>query len=138
MLNKEVLTQKLDKFVALLGIDADVEYEFVEEPHYIVKVMFKGENLGYAIGNHGQNIKSIQYVLSLMLKNILKKEDDDENLNGLRVIVDIGDYRASRVETLIEMAKRKADDARILGEPVDLPPMSPADRREIHMLPSRF
>ena len=31
------------------------------------------------------------------------------------------------------MALQKADDARILGEPIELEPMSPSDRRVVHM-----
>jgi len=44
MFDKEFLTKKLDKFVALLGLNADVDYTFEEEGEFfLIKVIFKGE-----------------------------------------------------------------------------------------------
>ena len=39
---------------------------------------------------------------------------------------------------LEKYALQKADDARILGEPVELSPMSPSDRRVVHMALQMF
>jgi hypothetical protein len=36
------------------------------------------------------------------------------------------------------MATRAADDARILGEPIDMEPMSAAQRRVVHMVLAKF
>jgi spoIIIJ-associated protein len=135
MLDEKFITKKLDKFIALLGINADAEYEFVDGENFLVKVFLKGDNVGYVIGTGGKNIESMQYVLHMMLKNALRSEqkEKEENLEKLRVILDVGDYRAKKLETLIQKVERKVEDARILGEPVDLYPMSPSDRREVHM-----
>ncbi len=136
MFDQEFLTKKLDKFVALLGINADVEYDFVEdEEYFLVKVLFKGENVGYAIGSGGGKIFSMQNVLMMMLKNALRneKDEEEEKVSKLKVFVDIGDYREKKTEGMLREANRKAEDARVLGEPVDLQPMSPSERREIHM-----
>ncbi len=135
MFDQKFITKKLDKFVALLGINADVEYEFEDGEVFLVKVLFKGDNVGYVIGNSGKNIYAMQFVLTQMLRNALKQEleEDDEKLINLRVFVDVGDYREARLKILLEKANRKADEARTLGEPVDLFPMSPADRREVHV-----
>jgi spoIIIJ-associated protein len=136
MFDKEFITKKLDKFVALLGLDADVEYEFQEgEEFFLVKVVFKGENVGYAIGMGGGKILSMQNVLLMMLKNALRaeKKEEDEKLEKLRVFVDIGDYRERKMQNLLRDVHRKVDEARVLGEPVDLHPMPAVERREIHM-----
>lgn len=135
MFDKDFITKKLDKFVALLGINADVEYEFDEGESFLVRVLFKGDNVGYIIGTGGRNILSMQAVIGQMLRNSLKKEQglEDEQLSKLKVFVDVGDYREKKVSLLLEKALRKADEARNLGEPVDLFPMSAADRREVHL-----
>ncbi len=136
MFDQEFLTKKLDKFVALLGINADVEYEFVEdEEYFLVKVLFKGENVGYAIGVGGGKIFSMQNVLMMMLKNALRNEknEDEEKVNKLKVFVDVGDYREKKISGVLREANRKAEDARVLGEPVDLQPMPASERREVHM-----
>jgi spoIIIJ-associated protein len=135
MFDQEFITKKLDKFVALLSINADVEYEFETGEDFLVKVLFKGDNVGYIIGTGGRNILSMQSLLGQMLRNSLKQEQglDDEKLSKLKVFVDIGDYREKKVKLLLEKVLRKADEARTLGEPVDLFPMSAADRREVHL-----
>ncbi len=136
MFDKDFITKKLDKFVALLGLDADVEYDFLEEEDFFqVNVFFKGDNVGYAIGTGGGKIFSMQSVLMMMLKNALRNEkgEDEEKVQKLRVFVDIGDYREKKVENMLKNVRSKVEDARALGEPVDLEPMHPASRREVHM-----
>ena len=135
MFDRDFITKKLDKFVALLSINADVEYEFEEGENFLIKVLFKGENVGYVIGNSGRHILSMQYVLSQMLRNSLKEEFkiDEEELKKLRVFVDVGEYRERQLKILLEKANQKADEARVSGEAVDLLPMSSSDRREIHL-----
>ncbi len=136
MFDKEFITKKLDKFVALLSLNADVEYDFQEgEDFFLVKVLFKGESVGYAIGTGGTKILSMQNVLLMMLRNSLRaeKNEEEEKLEKLRVFVDIGDYRERKMQNLIKDVKRKVEEARILGEPVDLHPMTSIERREVHM-----
>ncbi len=141
MFDEKFLTQKLDKFVALLDINSVVEYDFVEEKEcFYVKVFFKGDNLGYAIGFRGKNIQSMQYILSMMLKAILRTEEKntDEEIDKLRVVLDIGDYREQHVQKLRRMVESKVDDVRALGEYIDLEPMHSSDRREIHLYIESF
>jgi len=97
-----------------------------------IKVYFDGEELGYMIGNHGRHLDSIQYILQIIMG---RKLDQDPNY---RVFVDVGGYREEKDSKLEEMARQKADDVRILGEEIELPPMRPSDRRIIHMALSKF
>jgi spoIIIJ-associated protein len=136
MFDEKFLTQKLDKFVALLEINSVVEYDFLKtEEAFFIKVSFRGENLGHAIGYRGKNIQAMQYVLNLMLKKLLQEEENipDEEIMKLKVLVDVGDYREQNVKKLKKMVDEKVEEARALGEYIELPPMSPPDRREIHL-----
>ena len=130
---KKEVKKQLDTLLKLMGIDAeyDMEEEKVSDITYI-KICFKGENLGYLIGGHGKHLDSLQYVLGLMLRKELGEE------NGYRVLLDVCDYRKERDEKLEKFAMQKADDARILGEPVDLPPMKASDRRVVHIALEKF
>ena len=47
-------------------------------------------------------------------------------------------YRGERNDKIEKIALQKADDARILGESIDLPPMKPYDRRVVHMVLQKF
>ena len=62
----------------------------------------------------------------------------DEDRENFRVFVDVGGYRREKDEEIASMALQKADDARILGEAVELPPMKPSDRRIVHLTLIKF
>ena len=98
----------------------------------IINISFEGEDLGYMIGNHGRHLDSLQYMVSLFLR---KKFEEDMHFI---VMVDVSGYREERNSKIESIALRKADDARLLGEPVDLKPMKPSDRRIVHMVLQKF
>ncbi len=125
---KDIVKKELDTLLDLMGIEADYEIstEKNDDTEYI-KVSFSGDNLGYLIGGHGKHLDSLQFVLSLILRKHLGEE------SNYRVLLDVCGYRKERDEKLEKFALQKADDARILGEPVDLPPMKASDRRVVHM-----
>ena len=125
---EDIVKKELDTLLELMGID--VEYDLkIEENNDVkyIKISFNGENLGYLIGNHGKNLDSLQYVFSLILRK--KLEEGTE----YRVLMDVGGYKEERNKKIERIALQKADDARILGEPIELEPMSPSDRRVVHM-----
>ena len=122
------IKKELETLLELMGLD--VEYDLkIEEDDDIkyIKVSFNGENLGYLIGNRGRNLDSLQYVFSLIMRK--RFEEGTE----YRVLMDVGGYKEERNKKIERIALQKADDARILGEPVELEPMSPSDRRVVHM-----
>ena len=130
----KVVKKEVEELSKLLDLDCkhEVEIEDGDEDIKIIKVAFEGEDLGYMIGNHGRHLDSVQYVMSLMLR---KKFDEDFHF---MVMVDASGYREDRNSKIEEIAIRKADDARLLGEPVDLEPMKPSDRRIVHMTLQKF
>src|SRR4029077_10226570 len=56
----------------------------------------------------------------------------DERSTG-RAVIDVEHYRDRRREHLTGMARRLAEKAKQTGRPVTLNPMSPRDRRVVHM-----
>ena len=125
---EDTIKKELDTLLSLMGIEAQYDLN-VEESNGVkyIKISFNGENLGYLIGNHGKHLESLQYVFSLILRK--KFEEGVE----YRVLMDVGGYKEERNKKIERMALQKADDARILGEPIELDPMSPSDRRVVHM-----
>ena len=125
---EDIIKKELDTLLSLVDIDAQYDLN-VEESNGVkyIKISFNGENLGYLIGNHGKHLESLQYVFSLILRK--KFEEGIE----YRVLMDVGGYKEERNKKIERMALQKADDARILGEPIELEPMSPSDRRVVHM-----
>lgn len=130
----KLVEKEVEELCSLLEVDCkkSLSLEKGEEGVKYIKISFDGEDLGYMIGNRGRHLDSIQYILQLVVG---KMTEQDPNY---RVLVDVGGYRQERNSHLEEMALQKADDVRILGEAVELPPMNPADRRAVHMALSEY
>lgn len=90
-----------------------------------VTINLRGEDLGLLIGKHGQTLDALQY-----LTNLAANRDAEERV---RIILDVEDYRKRRAETLSRLASRLADRVKHQGEKVVLEPMSPHERKIIHM-----
>ncbi|MGI6484020.1 MAG: protein jag [Candidatus Dojkabacteria bacterium] len=137
MKDKEILKlveEEIEKLSSLLNIESErfVDIEDGEEDMKYIKVRFEGEDLGYMIGNRGRHLDSLQFILQVILG---RKLTEDVNF---RVFVDVGGYRKEKDDKLEQIALEKADNARILGEPIELPPMKPSDRRIIHLALMKF
>ncbi|MFZ7102982.1 MAG: RNA-binding cell elongation regulator Jag/EloR [Peptococcaceae bacterium] len=84
-----------------------------------------GDDLGILIGRRGDTLDSLQFLLNLVVNK--NKE------NRKKLIIDVEGYRERREETLINLAKKLSDKAKRTGRRVVLEPMSPHERRVIHI-----
>lgn len=132
----EITQNEVSQILKLLGIENLVKYEIEEiDGICVIKVSIKGEDLGFMIGNKGSHLQSLQYIISLLVKTKVKLEDPEKKVG---IYLDISGYREQRIGQIEKMALQRADDARILGESVDLPPMNPGDRRIVHTTLAKF
>jgi len=81
---------------------------------------------GFLIGQHGENMRAMQFLASNALKN--------GSFEVTRVSVDVADYKKQRADRLAKRAEGWMKTVRDSGEPMDLQPMNAADRRVIHKL----
>ena len=84
------------------------------------------DELGLLIGRRGETLGSLQYLLNVMVG---RNYDDQNMVFG----VDVEGYRRRREESLVEMARRVAEDVRETGDVITLEPMPAAERRIIHL-----
>lgn len=91
----------------------------------ILWLSFSGNGMGRVIGRRGETLDALQYLTNLAVNG--RREDK------IRIILDVEGYRQSREETLAALAKKTADRARRTGRSVALEPMSPHERRIIHI-----
>lgn len=107
--------------IARMGLVAEVS-SWVDESTHEVVVSVHSESEGLLIGRRGQTLDAVEHIVNRM---VLRGEGTGEG----RVLLDIGDYRRRRNETLMELADRLR--TRALGErrTVQVSPMSPRDRR---------
>jgi spoIIIJ-associated protein len=113
--------ETVERIVAALGLHVEVQ---VEENDSAIRANLDGDDLGLAIGRHGQTIDAIQHIAYR-----IAFQDDDERK---RVEVDAAGYRDRRAAVLEEEADRAADEAVRTGNPVELDAMNAVERRVVH------
>ena len=85
----------------------------------------EGENLGVVIGRRGETLDALQYLASFAT--------NARRTGGYyRIVLDIGNYREKREETLKSLARRMSAQAIRTGRNRSLEPMNPYERRIIH------
>ncbi len=82
-----------------------------------------GEDSGLLIGRRGQTLQALQFLVNM----IVRKEFD-----GVRVMLDVENYRQRRESSLRDMAVKVAARVAQTNRGITLEPMPPADRRIIH------
>jgi len=91
----------------------------------VVYINLQTENPGILIGYHGQTLVAIQLILALMAYRKLGE--------WTKIVVDVGDYRQRREETLKRMAFSVAQKVKFSRREQELPPMTSAERRIVHL-----
>jgi spoIIIJ-associated protein len=84
-----------------------------------------GKNVGLLIGRRGQTLDALQYLVNVAASRHCPGHE--------RVILDVEGYRSRRKEALERLAARVADRVRNTGRRVRLEPMSPHERKVIHV-----
>ncbi len=114
----------LENLLSFFGMNSDVEAKSDGE---VIQLDVPSSSLnGFLIGQHGDNMRSLQYLTSTALKN--------NGYEHSRVNVDVADYKKQRADRLREKATEWMEAVKESGEPMDLEPMNAADRRVIHQL----
>lgn len=117
----ELLEELLEEVTAGLGLDAEIE---VEERDGVLRGRLVGDDVGLFIGRRGQTIDAVQH----LAQRIVFPEGPSQT----RVEIDADGYRERRAELLRADADDAAEEALRDGEPVELEPMPPAERRIVH------
>ena len=112
----------LEVVVRLMGTPATVEMS--EDPDGR-RLAIAGDTSGVLIGRRGQTLDALEYLIN----RIASREED----HLPRLVVDSQNYRARRRQALEDLARRLAERTRRRGKTVTLNPMSPRDRRTIHV-----
>ena len=112
----------LAEIVRLIGSEGSIE---VAHDADAVRLVICGDPSGTLIGRRGQTLDALEYLLN----RILAHEDEPSG----RLVVDLEGYRLRRQQALEALARRVAERARRRGKPVTLTPMSPRDRRIVHL-----
>jgi spoIIIJ-associated protein len=112
----------LEDLLSFFGLNTDV-YATREED--VIELSVPSTHLnGFLIGNRGDTLRAIQYLVASALRN--------QEMELSRVNVDIAGYKKQHNERLAEKAEGWAKKVRDKSEKRELEPMNASDRRVIH------
>lgn len=117
----------LEDLLSFFGLNTDIYATNSEDE--VIELNVPSTHLnGFLIGQHGDTVRALQFMVSNALKN--------NNFEMTRVNVDIADYKKQRAQRLAEQAEEWVKEVKASGKAMDLRPMNAADRRVIHKLAS--
>ena len=114
----------LEDLLSFFGLNTDV-YATSEDDVIELEVPSTHLN-GFLIGQKGENMRSMQFLVSSALKN--------QGYEYTRVNVDVAEYKKQRAQRLAKTAEEWVKKVKETGEPMELKPMNAADRRTVHKL----
>lgn len=112
----------------LSSLQVDVKTFFRDKDDFDTKSLYfeiEGDDSGLIIGRKGETLRSFEFLISFIIKRQLDKR--------VRVILDVEGYQERRRSNLVSIAESNAKKVIKYGKPIKMDPMSPFDRRIIHL-----
>ncbi len=118
----------LEDLLSFFGLNTEVHASSEDD---VIELEVPSTHLnGFLIGQRGENMRAMQFLVSNALKN--------KGFEYTRVNVDIAEYKKQRAERLSSRAEEWVKKVKETGRPMDLKPMSAVDRRTIHRLAQEY
>ena len=126
--------QVLEGILERMGLEAYVTVQHSTapgpngEPQGSIMLYIEGldeETVGLMIGRRGETLRSLQFLLNTIVNRTAGRWP--------QLVIDVGNYRQRRQESLEGLARRVAEQVRSTRRPMPLEPMQAYDRRIIHM-----
>ena len=112
----------LEDLLSFFGLNTDVKASHDED---VIELNVPTTHLnGFLIGQHGETLRSIQFLISSALKN--------NDYAYTRINVDIADYKKNRAERLAAQVEGWIEQVKSTNQPMELKPMNAVDRRTVH------
>jgi spoIIIJ-associated protein len=123
----DLASEMLIEILKRMSLAAEIT---VREDAEEVIIDVAGEDAGRVIGKKGQTLDALQFLINKIVNRFPE---------GRRhIVLDSGDYRQRRENGLASMARREAKRAVQQSRIITLEPMSPRDRRVIHLSLAKF
>jgi spoIIIJ-associated protein len=120
----EEVKKSAEKILGFMNVSPKVTVEEGEEG--VINLTIEGDELNFLIGYRGESLDAMQTLVGLM---IYKKTGE-----WTRVVVDINGYRKQKMDKIEQITKTYIDKVRFFGKEVEMNPMTPSERRQVHTL----
>ncbi len=115
----------LENLLSLMEVEGSVEMTPSEDEKTPINFSINTSNPGVLIGRRGQALSALQYMVNFLASRRLK--------SGVKVLVDVADYRKRRREELQNMAMKVADLVKTKQQSITMEPMGAWERRIVHL-----
>jgi spoIIIJ-associated protein len=124
---KKNLKSLAEKLLELLEIKAGtIEIKGTQTEGYQLNLQLNSQDTGILIGFHGDTIAALQLIINLLLY----KQTGEWH----KIIVNIGDYREKREQSLVKLAQDTKEKVKATDQPMALFNLNPFERRTVHTL----
>ena len=120
--DNQSIVEFTNKVLKLSGFDLEASAEQTEEGF---KVQVRGDDVALLLGHNAELLDALEYLGNRVLTRAKGEET--------RVLFDSGNYRSRREKELRLMAEKAAEKVRTARKPFSFDPMSPNERRIIHL-----
>ena len=122
----DLAVEFLNTLLNNMNVKAELSVSDLEDGKLI---SITGDSASVLIGHHGETLDQLQYLVNLVAN---KKENEEDDRDFTKIMVDIEGYRERREQALRALARRMA--ARVLKyrRNITMEPMSAYERRIIH------
>ncbi|HDZ54249.1 MAG TPA: KH domain-containing protein [Candidatus Nealsonbacteria bacterium] len=118
-----------EKFFQKMTIQVEIKVKAQKEQTFSIDL--ETENPQILIGEGGRTLAEIQHLLRLILRKKLFSSKENDKI--FFVDLDIVDYKKKKYQHLKELARSIADEVALSKKEKNLPSMSAAERRIIHL-----
>jgi len=126
---KNNIEKKITEILDKMGFLFDLEIKELEEDekNQQKNLIFniKTQESNYLIGQHGINLQALQHISRIIIRKQLSTKTD--------FVLDVNSYRQEKNKSIMEMAKNIANQAIMEKKSFILRPMSPYERRLVHL-----
>lgn len=126
----EDIKKTTTKLFELMDIKVSFDISEDKDNNAILINIDKSDEAGLIIGKKGENLESIQNIISLFIKS---KTDEWK-----RVLVNVADWREKQDERVKELALKVAERVRETSETQNLYNLNAAQRRIVHITLAEF
>ena len=121
---EQAVANLLDYFFETMGVNAET---YVREEREGGSLVFEieGSDAGLLIGRRGETLHALQFLVRMIVGRQIGRK--------AYIVLDVEDYRERRSDMLQSLARRTAGRVASSGGSSSLEPMSPAERRVVHM-----
>lgn len=119
----EYLENFLRNIIERIGLKTEISVEEDDDKLY---ASIRGEKVGVLIGRRGKTLNDLQYLANTIMRCQFSQFRK-------MIIIDVENYRSRRERTLTQLAKSIARKVDADGREQILEPMTPQERRVIHL-----